>query len=349
MSTPGTATVADLMEMGEFIEGMPKAELHMHIEGALEPEQKFDLAARNGLSLPYKSVQDVIASYDFDDLSSFLAARYEGDTVLVTERDFYELGMAYFEKASAENVIYAEIFFDPQAHTSRGIEFSTVIDGLHRAQDDAASQLGIESQLIMCFLRDMSAESAAEALKQAEPYRDWIVGVGLDSDEKGNPPTKFKEVFEAAKQDYRLTMHCDVDQENSVDHIWQAIDEIGVERIDHGINSLEDDALVNAIVDRGIGLTVCPVSNVFVVQDSRSVELKTMLNRGMCVTVNTDDPAYFLGYMNENLKVAQYEGSLTTEEVAQLMRNAFTTSWASEEAKTRYLLQLDEYVAAAGV
>ncbi len=337
------------MEIDEFIEGMPKAELHMHIEGALEPEQKFDLAARNGLSLPYKSVRDVVASYDFDDLSSFLTARYEGDTVLVTEKDFYELGMAYFEKATSENVIYAEIFFDPQAHTSRGVEFSTVIEGLHRAQEDAASQLGIDSQLIMCFLRDMSAESAAEALKQAEPYRDWIVGVGLDSDERGNPPAKFKEVFETAKEHYRLTIHCDVDQENSVDHIWQAIDEIGVDRIDHGVNSLEDDTLVKAIVDRGIGLTVCPVSNVFVVQDSRSAELKTMLDRGIRATVNTDDPAYFLGYMNENLKVAQREGSLTAEEMAQLMRNAFEISWATEAAKAKYLLQLDEYLEAAGL
>ena len=206
----------------------------MHIEGALEPNQKFELAARNGLSLPYGSVEDVIASYDFDDLPSFLAARYEGDAVLVTERDFYELAMSYFKKVGSENLIYTEVFFDPQAHTSRGVEFSTVIEGLHRAQLDAASRFGIDSQLILCFLRDVTAESAAETLEEAEPYRDWIIGVGLDSDESGNPPLKFKEVFQEAGKSYRLTMHCDVDQENSVGHIWQALDDIGVERIDHG-------------------------------------------------------------------------------------------------------------------
>ena len=337
------------MRIREFIEGMPKADLHMHIEGALEPNQKFELAARNGLSLPYGSVEDVIASYDFDDLPSFLAARYEGDAVLVTERDFYELAMGYFKKVGAENLIYAEVFFDPQAHTSRGVEFSTVIEGLHRAQGDAASQLGIDSQLIMCFLRDMTAESAAETLEEAEPYRDWIIGVGLDSDESGNPPLKFKEVFQEAGKSYRLTMHCDVDQENSVGHIWQALDEIGVERIDHGVNSLEDARLVKAIVDRKIGLTVCPLSNRFVVQDSRSTEIKTMLDLGMLPTVNTDDPAYFLGYMNENLRVAQRDGSLTITEVVQLMRNAFMISWAPEAAKTNYIRRLDDYVAATEI
>ena len=337
------------MRIRDFIEGMPKADLHMHIEGALEPNQKFELAERNGLSLPYGSVEDVIASYDFNDLPSFLAARYEGDAVLVTERDFYELAMSYFKKGASENLIYTELFFDPQAHTSRGVEFSTVIEGLHRAQLDAASRFGIDSQLIMCFLRDMTAESAAETLEQADPYRDWIIGVGLDSDESGNPPLKFKEVFQEAGESYRLTMHCDVDQENSVGHIWQALDDIGVERIDHGVNSLEDARLVKAIVDRGIGLTVCPLSNRFVVQDSRSTAIKTMLDLGMLPTVNTDDPAYFLGYMNENLRVAQRDGSLTITEVVQLMRNAFMISWAPEAAKTNYIRKLDDYVAATEI
>lgn len=338
------------MEIEHFIEGMPKAELHMHIEGVLEPEQKFELAARNSLELPYDTVDEVIASYDFDDLSTFLASRYEGDGVLITERDFYELGMAYFERVAAENLVYAEIFFDPQAHTTRGVDFATVIEGLHRSQADAAGRLGIESELIMCFLRDLSAESAAEALEQAEPYREWIIGIGLDSDERGNPPSKFADVFgQAADQGYRLTMHCDVDQENSVANIWQALDEIGVERIDHGINSLEDDALVDTLVDHGIGLTACPVSNVFVVQNSRSNDIKTMLDRGMLVSVHSDDPAYFLGYMNENLKVAQHDAQLTAGEVAQLMRNAFTASWASDSAKAGYLTLLDDYVAAAGM
>jgi adenosine deaminase len=338
------------MDMKSFIAGMPKAELHIHIEGVLEPEMKFDMARRNGLSLPYDTVEEVIAGYDFDDLSTFLVARYEGDRVLVTERDFYDLTMAYFAKGHQENLIYAEIFFDPQAHTSRGVEFATLIEGLKRACDDAVNEFGIDSQLIMCFLRDMSAESAAEALQQAEPYRDWIVGVGLDSDERGNPPLKFKQVFaDAAAQGYRLTMHCDVDQENAVGHVWQAIDEIGVERIDHGVNSVEDEALVGEIVDRGIGLTICPVSNVFVVQDSRSHDLKTMLDRGMLATVGSDDPAYFDGYMNANLETAQSDGELTAEETARLMRNGFAMSWASAEAKAGYIRRLDDYVARADV
>ena len=337
------------MDMASFIAGMPKAELHIHIEGVLEPEMKFDMARRNGLVLPYETVEDVIAAYDFDDLSTFLAARYEGDRVLVTEQDFYDLTTAYFEKGREENLIYAEIFFDPQAHTSRGVEFSTAIEGIKRACDDAVTTFGIDSQLIMCFLRDMSAESAAEALGQAEPYRDWIVGVGLDSDERGNPPVKFKDVFaDAAAQGYRLTMHCDVDQENSLGHIWQVIDVIGVGRIDHGINSLEDEALVREIVDRDIGLTVCPVSNVFVVQDSRSNDLKAMLDHGMLATVGSDDPAYFRGYMNDNLELAQRDGNLTIEETARLMRNGFLMSWASDDAKADYVQRLDGYVAAAG-
>lgn len=337
-----------MTDMATFIEGMPKAELHLHIEGTLEPELKFQLAERNGLELPYDSVEEVVAAYDFDSLATFLGGYYEGMGLLQEEQDFYDLAMAYFRKVHSQNLIYAEIFFDPQGHTTRGIEFSTVIEGLHRARNDAATDLGIDAQLIMCFLRDMSAESAAETLAQAEPYRDWIIGVGLDSDERGNPPVKFQDVYaSAAEQGYRLTMHCDVDQENTVDHIWQAIDVIGVERIDHGVNSLEDPRLVDEIIKRRIGLTVCPVSNIFVVQDSRAADLKTMLDKGMLATVNSDDPAYFLAYMNENLKTAQAEGDLTRDEVVQLVRNAFTISWAPEDRKRAYLDRLEEYVASA--
>lgn len=335
-----------MTDMATFIEGMPKAELHLHIEGTLEPELKFELAERNGIELPYNTVEEVVASYDFDSLATFLGGYYEGMGLLKEEQDFYDLAMAYFRKVHSQNLIYAEIFFDPQGHTSRGIEFSTVIEGFHRARNDAATDLGIEVQLIMCFLRDMTAESAAETLAQAEPYKDWIIGIGLDSDERGNPPEKFKDVYAtAAKQGYRLTMHCDVDQENTVDHIWQALDLIGVERIDHGVNSLEDPRLVEEIKRRGIGLTVCPISNIFVVQDSRATDLKTMLNEGMLATVNSDDPAYFLAYMTENLKTAQAEGDLTRDEVVQLVRNAFTISWLPEDRKRAYIDRLDEYVA----
>lgn len=338
-----------MTSMEAFIDGIPKAELHLHIEGTLEPQLKFDLAARNGLELPYDTVEDVVAAYEFDSLSSFLVGYYEGMGVLIEEEDFYDLGMAYFRKVGAQNLVYAEIFFDPQGHTSRGVPFANVINGLHRARQDAGGQLGIDAQLIMCFLRDMSAESALETLEQAEPYKDLVVGVGLDSDERDNPPLKFKDVYERARgQGYRLTMHCDVDQANTTEHIRQALFDIGVERIDHGVNTLDDERLTQEIIDRGIGLTVCPVSNTYVVQDSKAAALKAMLDKGIRATVNSDDPAYFLAYMTENLAIAQTEGGLGTDEVAQLVRNAFTISWAPAGAKERYLRRLDEFVAANG-
>ena len=241
----------------------------------MEPELKFELAARNGVRLPYASAGQMRAGYAFRDLTSFLAAYYEGMSVLRAEQDFYDLAMAYFRTASAQNVVYAEVFFDPQAHTSRGIAFEAVIGGLHRARLDAQAELGLRVQLIMCFLRDMSADSALATLEQSLPYRDQIIGVGLDSDERGNPPVKFASVFERARAEgYRLTMHCDVDQADSVRHIWQCLDDIGVERIDHGVNCLEDDALMARLGRDGIGLTVCPVSNRWVTDGLKAAELK---------------------------------------------------------------------------
>ncbi len=299
--------------MQSFIEGMPKAELHLHLEGTLEPELKFDLAASNGLDLPYGSVEEMRAAYNFDDLHS-------------------------------QNVVYAEVFFDPQAHTTRGVELGTVIEGFRRAQEEAEASLGLRSQLIMCFLRDMTAESAMETLERSLPYRDRIVGVGLDSDEKGNPPAKFKVVFDRARSEgYRLTMHCDVDQEDSVGHIWSCLEDIGVERIDHGVNALEDDALVEEIKRRGLGLTVCPISNGYVTDGLKGREIKALLDRGVRVTVNSDDPAYFPGYMNENLAAVAEATSLTKEEVVQLARNAFTISWLPWDDKRRYLDALEVY------
>jgi adenosine deaminase len=335
-----------MTELSSFIEGMPKAELHLHLEGTLEPELKFELAAGNGIELPYRSVDELRAAYDFDDLPSFLAVYYEGMSVLLAEQDFYRLAMAYFEKAHSQNVVYAEVFFDPQAHTTRGIPFGAVIEGFRRAQQDAEASLGLRSQLIMCFLRDMPADSAMETLQQSLPYRDWIVGVGLDSDEEGNPPVKFREVFARARSEgYRLTMHCDVDQQNSVEHIWQCLRDIGVERIDHGVNALEDENLVKEITDRGLGLTVCPISNRYVTGDLKGAEIKAMLGRGMRATVNSDDPAYFPGYMNENLTAAQAAVDLTRDEIIQLARNAFTITWLAEQDKHRYLTALEDYVA----
>jgi adenosine deaminase len=323
-----------------FVECMPKAELHLHIEGTLEPELKFELAARNGLELPYASVDEMRAAYDFDDLASFLAVYYEGMGVLQKEDDFYDLAMAYYRKAAAQNVVYAETFFDPQAHTSRGIDFATVVDGLRRAQQDAQSQLGLQSQLIMCFLRDMSAASAMETLEQALPYGDWIVGVGLDSDERGNPPVKFKDVFTRARREgFRLTMHCDVDQENSVGHIWQCLDEIRVERVDHGVNALEDTRLISELNVRKLGLTCCPISNGYVTGSLKSDEIKAILDAGVRATINSDDPAYFPGYMNENFHAMDF----TREQALQVSRNAFTISWLADDEKQRYLDALEEY------
>ena len=332
-------------DLTDFIGSLPKAELHLHIEGTLEPELKFELAARNGVDLPYASVEEMRAAYDFDDLPSFLAQYYEGMSVLLTEDDFFDLAMAYFRRVAAQNVVYVEMFFDPQAHTSRGIDFGTVISGFRRAQQTAEEQFGIRSQLIMCFLRDMTAESAAETLDQASEYREWIVGVGLDSDERDNPPIKFRDVFtDARSQGYRLTMHCDVDQDDSVAHIWQCLDDIGVERIDHGVNCLEDDALVKEILSRGIGLTACPISNSYVTNGTKSAEIKTMLDKGMLVTINSDDPAYFPGYMAENLATVQQGAGLSNDEIVRLVRNAFTISWLTDDEQATYIAAVDELV-----
>jgi len=333
----------------EFIAGMPKAELHLHLEGTLEPELKFELAARNGLDLPYASAEEMRAAYGFDDLASFLAVYYEGMSVLLTERDFYDLAMAYFRKAHSQNVVYAEVFFDPQAHTARGVPFETVIDGLHRAQREAQDSLGLRTQLIMCFLRDLTAESAMETLEQSLSYGDRIVGVGLDSDERGNPPVKFKEVFDRARREgFRLTMHCDVDQENSVQHIWQCLDEIGVERVDHGVNALEDRALITEINRRRLGLTTCPISNSYVTNGLKAAEIKSLLDAGVRATVNSDDPAYFPGYVNENLVALQEAVHLSRDEVVQLARNSFAVSWLEPEDRDRYLDALQEYAAKSG-
>ena len=337
-----------MSDLATFVEGLPKAELHLHLEGTLEPELKFELAARNGLDLPYGSVDDMRAAYAFDDLPSFLAVYYEGMSVLREERDFYDLAMAYYRKARSQNVVYAEVFFDPQAHTTRGIPFAAVVEGFHRARLEAEQQLGLRSQLIMCFLRDLSVESALETLEASLPYGDQIVGVGLDSDEKGNPPVKFREVFSRARREgYRLTMHCDVDQENSVEHIRQCLDEIDVERIDHGVNALEDAALIREINARRLGLTCCPISNSYVTDGLKAAEIKSLLDAGVRATINSDDPAYFPGYMNENFLALGEAVPMTRDDIAQLARNAFTVSWLPREDRGEYLGALDAYVAEA--
>jgi adenosine deaminase len=329
--------------MHDYIQRLPKAELHVHLEGTLEPEHIFSLAQRNGIELEYETPQQVIDAYDFHDLPSFLKIYYAAMDVLRTEDDFYELTMAYFRRAAAQHVIYVEPFFDPQAHTSRGIAFDTVINGIARAQEDAARKLGVKSNLIMCFLRDMSASSAAEHLDMARPHLDKLIGVGLDSDEEDNPPSKFAEVFARARDmGLKLTMHCDVNQKDIHAHIRECLDLIQVDRIDHGVNALEDEALAGEIAERGLGLTVCPVSNRFVVQNLTGDEIRDMLRRGIKATINSDDPAYFRAYMNENLQALADEAAFTREELFTLTRNAFEVCWAGEDDKKQFLERLEQ-------
>ncbi len=331
--------------MTHFIDTLPKAELHVHLEGTLEPDLSFALAQKNGVTLPYDSPEALLAAYDFHDLPSFLAIYYKAMEVLRDESDFYELTWRYLKKARGQNVVYAEMFFDPQAHTSRGIAFDTVIRGIRRAQEQAATQLGIETQLILCFLRDLPAESAMHTLLEALPYKHWLVGVGLDSDEKNNPPLKFAAVFARARREgLKLTMHCDVNQQNTLVHIGQVLHDIGVDRIDHGINALEDPGLCATIRERGLGLTVCPVSNRFCVQDLTATHLRRMLELGMRATVNSDDPAYFRAYMNENLNALHDEAGMTRDEIVTLVRNAFMVAWLDDARRQEYLGRLQRHV-----
>jgi adenosine deaminase len=334
--------------MNTFIDSMPKAELHVHLEGTLEPDLSFALARKNGIALPYESPEALLRAYDFHDLSSFLAIYYKGMSVLQDETDFFELTWRYLLKAREQHIVYAEMFFDPQAHTSRGVPFDTVIRGIRRAQERAAAELGVETQLILCFLRDMSAESALQTLEQALPYKHWLIGVGLDSDERDNPPLKFADVFARARgEGFKLTMHCDVNQQNTLVHIRQVLHDIRVDRIDHGVNSLEDPALCAVIKERGLGLTVCPVSNRFCTQDLTAGHIRRMLELGMRVTVNSDDPAYFRAYLNENLRALYDEGGLSKDELVQLVRNGFEVAWLDDTRRSAYLERLNQYVSRA--
>jgi adenosine deaminase len=328
-----------------LIESMPKAELHVHLEGTLEPDLSFALAHKNAIALPYDSPEALLLAYDFNDLPSFLAIYYKAMNVLQDEADFFELTWRYLLKAQEQNIVYAEMFFDPQAHTSRGIAFETVIRGIRRAQEKAAADLSVETQLILCFLRDMSAESAMQTLLQALPYKHWLVGVGLDSDEKDNPPIKFADVFARARiEGLKLTMHCDVNQRNTLVHIGQVLHDIGVDRIDHGVNSLEDPALCEIIRERGLGLTICPISNRFCTQDLTARQIRRMLQLGMRATVNSDDPAYFRAYMNENLRALYEEGGLDRDEIVQLVRNGFEVAWLDDARRGAYLDRLNNHL-----
>ncbi|OCK76051.1 adenosine deaminase [Lepidopterella palustris CBS 459.81] len=334
--------------MEEFIVGMPKAELHVHLEGTLEPSLHRKLAARNSINIPATSdnVSGNSNGYLFHDLTSFLAVYYPNMEVLLTAEDFFDLAFAYLSKAYSQNVVHAEMFFDPQAHTSRGVSFSTVITGFRQAIVKAERELGMSASLIMCFLRDMDPGFAMATLTEALPYKDWIVGVGLDSDERDNPPSKFASVFARAKKEgWLVTCHCDIDQPNSIAHIRQVLRDIGVDRIDHGTNIVEDETLVQLVKERGIGLTCCPVSNSVVTNDFKGREIVQLLRQGVKVTINSDDPAYFRGYMNENMMKMAKDADVTKGELIRLQKNAFEISWISERKKEKFIELLEKHAA----
>lgn len=322
----------------DYIKKVPKAELHLHIEGSFEPELMFEIANRNKIEIPYKSVEEVKKAYQFSNLQDFLDIYYAGANVLIHEQDFYDLTMAYFKHCFAENIVHTEIMFDPQTHTKRGIGFSTVINGIQRAREDAEKQYGISSLLIMSYLRHLSEEDAFETLQQSLPYKHLIKAVGLDSSEKGNPPSKFEKVFAASiKEGYVPLAHAG--EEGPSDYIWEALDLLKIARIDHGNNCLSDEKLVKKLVDEKIALTVCPLSNTALrnVDNIKNHPLKKMLDLGLKATVNSDDPAYFGGYLTENFLQVIEALDLSLEEVKQLVRNSFKYSLLSESDKEKYL------------
>lgn len=328
-----------------FIQSLPKAELHLHIEGTLEPELMLALAERNGVALPYDSVEALRAAYDFGNLQDFLDLYYQGMGVLQGEQDFYDLTWAYLERAAAQNVRHAEIFFDPQGHTGRGVAFASVVDGIHRALSDAEARLGLTSRLILCFLRHLDEDSALATLAQALPYKDRIAGIGLDSSELGHPPEKFARAFARSRAEgFRVVAHAG--EEGPADYVRGALDALQVERIDHGVRCLEDPDLVERLVAARVPLTVCPLSNLrlCVVEDMAGHPLRRMMELGLFVTVNSDDPAYFGGYVNENYAAVQDALGLGRDDLAALARNSFEASFLDAEAKRALVAEVDAVV-----
>jgi adenosine deaminase len=323
--------------------GLPKAELHLHIEGSLEPDMMFGLAERNRISLPYADIDAVRAAYRFEHLQSFLDLYYAGADVLRTEQDFFDLCWAYLLRAKADGIVHTEIFFDPQTHTERGVAFETVLDGLEAALKKGEAELGISFRIIMCFLRHLSEDDAFKTLLQARPHAARIAGVGLDSSEKGNPPAKFARVFDAcAALGWHLVAHAG--EEGPPEYVVEALDVLKVERIDHGVRSEEDPALMHRLARSRVPLTVCPLSNVKlrVFPDLASHNLKRMLDAGINVTINSDDPAYFGGYLAENYIQAARALDLSREEVVTLVRNGLESSFASKEVKAGWLAELQK-------
>ncbi|WP_454667103.1 adenosine deaminase [Acinetobacter calcoaceticus] len=331
------------MNQVELIRALPKAELHVHIEGTFEPELMFAIAQRNQIQIPYKSVEEVKQAYNFHNLQSFLDIYYAGANVLVHEQDFYDLAWAYFEKCAEDHVVHTEMFFDPQTHTDRGVAFSTVIGGLKRACADAKAKFGISSQLIMCFLRHLSEEAAFETLEQALPFKQDIIAVGLDSSEVGHPPAKFERVFAKAREEgFLIVAHAG--EEGPPEYVWEALDLLKVNRIDHGVRSEEDEQLMERLINEKMPLTVCPLSNLklCVVKDMKDHNIRRLLQKGVNVTVNSDDPSYFGGYMNDNFFAIQQALDLSNDELKQLAVNSFEASFISDEEKQKWVAEIQK-------
>ena len=342
-TTTTTSTSTTTAELPALLRRMPKAELHIHIEGSLEPELIFELARRNGVALAYPSVEALRAAYAFTDLQSFLDIYYAGASVLLQEDDFHDMAWAYFERAAADHVVHAELFFDPQTHTERGVPMASVIVGLQRACTRAQAELGISSQLILCFLRHLSEEAAFETLEQALPWRQHFIGVGLDSSERGHPPEKFARVY-ARCRELGLKVVAHAGEEGPPAYIWSALDVLKVQRIDHGVRCVEDPALVQRLVAERMPLTVCPLSNVklCVYKTMAEHQLPALLDAGLCATINSDDPAYFGGYINQNfVETFAALPQLNRQHAYTLARNSFEASFAPTDAKARWVAQLD--------
>lgn len=328
-----------------FINGIPKAELHLHIEGTFEPELMFKIAKRNNISIKYSSVEELRNAYSFNNLQDFLNIYYAGANVLVTQEDFYDLTKSYLDKVHLQNVQHCEIFFDPQTHTSRGIGFGTIINGIHKALVEAKEQDGITSKLIMCFLRDLDSDSAMKTLEEAIPFKDWIMAVGLDSAEVGNPPSKFTEIFNHARNNGFITV-AHAGEEGPADYIWEALDLLKVSRIDHGNNSLDDKKLVDELVRLKVPLTICPLSNykLRVVKDLKNHPLKKMMNMGLVITINSDDPAYFGGYINENYCAIAEALELSKEDIYLIAKNSINASFLNDNEKELLYKKVDAYM-----
>jgi adenosine deaminase len=343
-----TATVPPISTdaLPELLRRMPKAELHIHIEGSLEPELIFEMSRRNGVAIPYASVEELRKAYAFTNLQSFLDIYYAGASVLITERDFHDMAWAYLLKAKADNVVRAEIFFDPQTHTARGVAMETVVNGLHRACERAKTELGVDAALILCFLRHLSEQEAFETLEQALPLRDKFIGVGLDSSEVGHPPEKFAKVF-ARCRELGLHLVAHAGEEGPPQYVWTALDLLKVERVDHGVQSSKDPALMARLAKDRIPLTVCPLSNLklCVFPKLQDHNIRELLEGGLVATVNSDDPAYFGGYVNDNFIETFAATRLTAQQAWQLAANSFDASFAPQAARQRWRDQLDEVFA----